>query len=206
MDTIVWIIIGASSIFSVMCWRNPELFAKYQLNAYKIFHAKQYIRVLSHAFMHANWAHLLVNMLVLWSFGKALTYYFSLIWGNYAVIHFLLLYFFGIIASSVFSIIKHKDNPEYNAVGASGATSAVVFACMFFEPWRLIYFFGIIPIPGIVFGALYLIYSYRMSKQGNDNIGHDAHFWGALFGFVYPMIAKPQLIQHFIYQLTNFNF
>jgi len=156
--------------------------------------------------MHANWAHLLVNMLVLWSFGVALMSYFRLLWGNFAILHFLLLYVLSIGVSSIYTIIKHKDDSNYNAVGASGATSAVVFASLVFDPWHLIYFFGVIPVPGIVFGVLYLFYSYRMGKKGQDNIGHDAHFWGAIFGLLYPLIVKPQLISYFFNQLINIQF
>jgi membrane associated rhomboid family serine protease len=108
--------------------------------------------------------------------------------------------------SSIYTIIKHKDDSNYNAVGASGATSAVVFASLVFDPWHLIYFFGVIPVPGIVFGVLYLFYSYRMGKKGQDNIGHDAHFWGAIFGLLYPLIVKPQLISYFFNQLINIQF
>ena len=89
----------------------------------------------------------------------------------------------------------------YSAIGASGAVMAVVFTSIFFDPWNKLYFFGLIPIPGIVFGALYLAYSWYMSKQNKDNIGHDAHFFGAIFGLVYPVIIDPSLLHHFISKL-----
>jgi membrane associated rhomboid family serine protease len=96
---------------------------------------------------------------------------------------------------------KYKNDPGYNAVGASGAVSAVVFASILFVPLGKIYLFFIpIGIPAFIFGGLYLIYSAYMAKRGGDNIGHDAHFWGALFGFVYTIAIKPKvflvLIQH----------
>ncbi len=143
-------------------------------------------------------------MLVFWSFGSALLQYFSIIWGKSASIIFILLYLSSIVVSSIFSYIKNQNNPYYSAVGASGATSAIVFASIFFNPWNKVYFFGVLPIPGIIFGVLYLIYSYRMSKKGTDNIGHDAHFWGAVFGFCFPILLEPSLLTHFLTQISNF--
>jgi membrane associated rhomboid family serine protease len=93
---------------------------------------------------------------------------------------------------------KNKDNFTYNAVGASGAVSAVTFACVFFAPMNKILLFMVIPIPGFVFAILYVAYSYYMSKRNLDNVGHDAHLWGAIFGFFFPLIVKPSLIHVFI--------
>ncbi|MDY0315521.1 MAG: rhomboid family intramembrane serine protease, partial [Bacteroidales bacterium] len=76
---------------------------------------------------------------------------------------------------------------------------------MFFDPWNKIYFFGVLPIPGILFGVIYLIYSYQMAKKAKDNIGHDAHFWGAVYGFVFPLFFKPELWEYFYLRLINFN-
>jgi membrane associated rhomboid family serine protease len=124
-------------------------------------------------------------------------------WGTKAVILFVLLYLSAIIVSSLYSLAKYKDNYSYSAVGASGATSAIVFASIFFDPWNMIYFFGVLPIPGILFGVIYLIYSYRMSRKGTDNIGHDAHFWGAVYGFTFPLFFKPELFKFFINRLLS---
>ncbi|WP_262887967.1 rhomboid family intramembrane serine protease [Draconibacterium halophilum] len=116
----------------------------------------------------------------------------------------MLLYFGGIFASNIWSLIKHKDNYYYNAVGASGAVSAVLFATIFFQPWEPLYLFAILPIPGILFAAGYLFYSYQMSKRQSDNVAHDAHFLGAVFGFVFPILLKPELFSRFIDQLFSF--
>jgi membrane associated rhomboid family serine protease len=142
-------------------------------------------------------------MLVFWSFGSVVIQYFELIWGIYAIGLLILLYISAIVISSLYSVAKHKDDYSYSAVGASGATSAIIFASMFFDPWNMIYFFGVLPIPGILFGFLYLIYSFRMAKIGNDNIGHDAHFWGAVYGFVFPMMFKPELYKYFLDKLVS---
>ncbi|MDR2011318.1 MAG: rhomboid family intramembrane serine protease [Bacteroidales bacterium] len=206
MENIVFIIIIITVVISYTAWKRPELFNKLLLWPYSVVHRKEYYRIITHGFIHADWAHLIVNMLVFWSFGTVLIRYFQYFWHGYAVLLFLLLYISAIVVSSIYSVIKHKGDYGYSAVGASGATSAIIFASMFFDPWNMIYFFGIIPIPGILFGVIYLIYSYKMAKRGTDNIGHDSHFWGAVYGFVFPLIFKPSLFGFFIQQLKNWPF
>ncbi len=196
-------IIIITAVFSITVFSRSELFYRYQLNPYLVFKKKQYYRILTHAFLHIGWEHLIVNMIVLFSFGNALSKYFYIYSNINSTILFIGIYVGGIIISSVYSIIKHKNNSAYNAVGASGAVSAVTFACIFFDPLNKIYFFGILPIPGILFGILYLGYSYYMSKKNLDNIGHDAHFYGAVFGFLYPLFINPQLITIFINKLAG---
>ncbi|MDD4425143.1 MAG: rhomboid family intramembrane serine protease, partial [Mariniphaga sp.] len=165
-----------------------------------ILHRKQYYRLISHAFVHIGWTHLIVNMLVLYFFGRNVEYYFSRydFFGQRGEFYFVLLYLGGILASNAWSLVKYKNDYYYNAVGASGAVSAVLFTFIFLAPWEKLYLFAIIPIPGILFGIGYLIYSYQMSKRKTDNIAHDAHFLGAVFGFIFPILLKPELFQRFI--------
>jgi membrane associated rhomboid family serine protease len=177
---------------------------KLQFNAAKVIHQKQYYRLISHAFIHASWSHLLVNMIVLYFFGPRMEQYFQYYFGVRATAYFLLLYFGGILASNLWSLIKHQNNYYYNAVGASGAVSAMLFAFIFFSPWEKILIFFVIPIPGILFAVGYLFYSYQMSKNSNDNVAHDAHLLGAVFGFVFPILLKPSLFNQFIDQLFSF--
>ncbi|MBT7462935.1 MAG: rhomboid family intramembrane serine protease, partial [Bacteroidetes bacterium] len=174
-----------------------------QFNAYQIIRRKQYLRLLLHGFLHANWTHLLVNMLVFYSFGRSLEVFFQHLFGQLAPLYFAALYILAIIISPIYSLIKHRNNYHYNAVGASGAVSAVVFASIFFAPWEKIYFFGLVPIPGIIFAFLYLIYCWQMSKKDGDNIAHDAHFFGAVFGLLFPIILNPKLLSYFIEQLLG---
>lgn len=181
-----------------------EILYKYQFNAYQIRKRNQWYRIFTYGFLHANWDHLLVNMVVLFFFGRALESYFSYYFGASALIYFVLLYVGSLIFSTLYDLHIHRDNYHYNAVGASGATSAIVFATIFFAPLEKIYFLFFIPIPGIIFALLYLYYSYYMSKKNVDNIGHSAHFYGALFGFVFPILIKPQLFSLFLQQILNF--
>jgi membrane associated rhomboid family serine protease len=197
MGTITLMLILIISLTSVLSFSQKETMAQLQFNAYKICHRKQFYRILTHAFVHANWEHLIVNMIVLYSFGTAVEHYFRMYFGSIGTYWYLILFFGSVIFSSLWSLYQQRDNPYYNAVGASGAVSAVLFTAIFFDPWNNIYFFGILPIPGIIFGALYLYYSYYMSTKKSDNIGHDAHFLGAIFGFFLPVILRPSLLLGF---------
>jgi membrane associated rhomboid family serine protease len=195
------ILIAISVAVSYAAFKSPKLMDQLQFNASKIVHKKEYHRLITHAFIHANWEHLFVNMIVLFSFGQAIETYFKYYFGNDAILNYVLLYFGGILVSNIYALIKHHNNYFYNSVGASGAVSAVLFAAIFFDPWNKIYFFGILPIPGILFAALYLIYSYQMSMKQKDNVAHDAHFLGALFGFVFPILLNYQLLESFLDKL-----
>ncbi|PCH68834.1 MAG: rhomboid family intramembrane serine protease [Bacteroidales bacterium] len=198
------IIIAITALISIAAFNKVDLLYKYQFNAYQILKRNQWYRILTYGFLHANWDHLLVNMVVLYFFGSALETYFNYYFGASAVLYFILLYIGAIVFSTLYDLRKHREHYHYNAVGASGATSAIVFATIFFAPLEKIYFMFFIPIPGIIFSLLYLYYSYYMSKKNLDNIGHNAHFYGALFGFLFPILIKPQLFSLFLQQILNF--
>lgn len=183
------------------------LFLRFDLTPFRIVNNREYHRIITHAFLHADYLHLIVNMVVLYSFGGSVESIFrNLEEYNYissANFHLVTLILIGIAGSSVSTIIKHKTDEGYSAVGASGLVSAFVFTHIFFQPMQKIYFYFAIPIPGILFGVLYLIYSSYMSRRKNDNINHDAHIWGAIIGFFYPMLMNPKLVTYFI---ENFKF
>jgi membrane associated rhomboid family serine protease len=198
------LLIAITFLISYSAFQKTELLYRYQFNAYQIIQRKQWYRILTYGFLHADWNHLLVNMFVLFFFGSALENYFDHYLGSYGIFYFLFLYISAIIISSAYDLFKHKNNFYYNAVGASGATSAVVFTSIFFDPLGKLYFMFVLPIPGILFAIGYLYYSYTMSKKNIDNIGHTAHFWGALYGFVFPILIKPQLFSVFLQKVFNF--
>lgn len=202
MTIAIILITGAISLWG---FSNESIMKKLQLNPYQIYHDNQLHRLITHGFIHADWIHLLVNMLVFFSFGSAIENRFEILAHkgiiNNNILHFLILYFGGMILATLTTIIKHKNNPEYNAIGASGAVSAVVFTYIFFSPTNSLLLMGVIPIPAIIFGVLYLIYSQYMSRKSGGNVNHDAHFIGAVFGFIYPILLKPNLIQYFISQV-----
>ncbi len=195
------IIIAITVIFSYSAFQKPELMYRYQFNAYQVVHRKEWYRVISYGFLHANWEHLFVNMLVLYFFGTSLQQYFTDFFGFMGTIYFLVLYLGAIISATIYDLYQNKDNYNYNAIGASGATSAVVFATILFAPMAKIYIMFVLPVPGIILAPAYLYYSYYMSKRNIDNIGHNAHFYGAIFGFLFPLIIKPQLFHWFLSHL-----
>ncbi len=203
-----FIIIFITAVVSVICFRNRQYFDKLSLIPYRVVHNREWYRIISHGLVHADYVHLIVNMIVLLSFGQYLEQLFKAyqhagtIWNS--SISFLLLYFGGMAAASVYDIVKFKNNPHYASIGASGAVAAVIFASIFFNPWNKIYFFGIIPIPGIIFGVLYILYCQYMSKHEGGVINHNAHMYGSIFGFIYPMLMDPSFIHIFLQKITQF--
>lgn len=196
------IIIAVTVLVSFSAFNSQELMYKCILNPYVTIRNKQWHRVVSHGFLHADYVHLLVNMIVLYSFGRNVEFIFkdlqkSNIISNYTLT-FLMLYVGGLIVASLPSFIKHRNNPGYNSLGASGAVSAVTFTSIFFFPKDNIYLYFAIPIPAYIFGALYLFFEHYMSRKKSGNIAHDAHFAGAVYGFLFPLLIDPNLIMVFI--------
>lgn len=192
------------NVGSIDSLRRPELFDKFKFNAYMVYHRKEWWRMFTSGLVHADWMHLFFNLLTLYFFADIVEYYFKVHFGTYGILIYFLFYVAALAISSIHDLIKHKNNHYYNAIGASGAVSAVLFASILFEPTNSIYLFLIpIPIPGFIFGFAYLLYSQYMSKKNVDNIGHSAHFWGAVFGFIFPIIFKPYLVKLFINDLVN---
>lgn len=197
-------IIAITCLVSIMAFSNPDLMNRLQFNAYAIKHNKQPWRFFTYGLVHAGWAHLAINMFVLWSFGRIVFDIYGYLFGSLGILYFLLLYIGGIMFSVLFDYGRHKNDAWYNAVGASGAVSAVVFASIILYPAGGVYLFFIpIEIPSPIFGILYLIYSASMARRGRDNIGHDAHFWGAIYGVVLTIAFKPVLFLRFIDEFTN---
>lgn len=164
----------------------------------------QYYRLLTSGFLHADTMHLIFNMLTLWFFGRVLEPYFAEYFGQFG---FIIFYLVAIVVSDIPTYLKHRHSSSYASLGASGGVSAILFAFILLSPWSTIYIF-ILPVPAIVFGVLYLVYSQYMAKKGADNINHDAHFWGAIFGIVCILIFDKQAIPRFIeaIQHPQFNF
>jgi len=196
------LIVILSVLTSLAAFKREELFYKLDLSPARIVHQKEYYRIFTHAFLHADYFHLGINMLVLYSFGRYVEYIFSELEAAGLIFSgpffYILLYVASIALASISTVSRHRNNEQYSAVGASGAVSAIVFTYIFFAPLEKIYFYMVLPIPGILFGVLYLVYSSYMSKRKNDNINHSAHFWGAVVGFVFPLLLEPSLINVFL--------
>ncbi|MBI5539404.1 MAG: rhomboid family intramembrane serine protease [Bacteroidia bacterium] len=196
---ITYIIIATVALVTISAFNKREVYYKLMFNPYQVKHSNQWYRFISHVFIHADWNHVIFNMLTLFFFGVYVESAFSAYFGEKATFLYILEFVMASVVSSVPSYFKHKDNYGYNAVGASGAVSAILFTSILFDPLNKIYIFFIpIGIPAFIFGILYLAYSAYMSKKNVDNIGHDAHFWGAVFGFIFPLALKPELFIIFI--------
>ncbi len=201
------IIILITGIFSYIGFSNPNFFTKYLFNAPKVLGRKEYIRLLTHGFLHADWMHLIVNMMVLYSFGAFVeSIFLQLNAAGYIPIPrlmYVIFYISAILVATLPSLLKHKNDTWYNSIGASGAVSAVVFAAIFFNPKGTILFFGILPLPSFIYGILYLFYESYMNKRGGTGVAHDAHITGAAFGFTFPILIDYELFWIFWDKLTN---
>ncbi len=201
MATIVIIIVTAA--VSILCFTGTLDINALKFDAYGTWHRKQWYRMLSYGLVHGGWGHLFFNMLTLYFFGDVVEKYFAAAFGQgHGTFLYVLLYVSALAVSTIGDLVKYKDDPWYSAVGASGAVSAVLFASILFEPKMGIYIYFIpIPIPGFVFAPLYLLYCWYMARRNLDNIGHTAHFWGAVYGFLFPLVLNPGIFGHFLSQL-----
>jgi membrane associated rhomboid family serine protease len=176
---------------------------RFMFNAYAISHHREWWRFFSHGVLHADYPHLIFNMLSLYFFAPSIENAFchEALWGpvNGKLI-FILLFLTALPVSCIASFFKNKDNKYYNALGASGAVSAIIFTAILLNPGGTIYLIAF-PIPAWLYGICYLAYSFYAAKRSNDNIGHDAHFWGAVYGFAFPVILKFELYSLFLLKL-----
>lgn len=199
------IIVVMTAIISYQAFSNMTMREKLIFHPVSVKERGEFYRFLTHGFLHGDMGHLIVNMYVLYVFGEMVETrfmqpeYFGPMNGR---IIFLVLYFGAIILSSVPQYFRHQNNNFYRALGASGGTSAIVFAYIIFRPWD---WFLFPPLPGVLMAVAYLFYSSYMDKKGGDNIGHNAHFWGAVFGFIFTllmiMVLAPEMMDTFIQKL-----
>ena len=198
-NLILIILIIPIALTSYVAFSNVEIFDNLKFNAYAINQYKQWYRFFSYAFIHASWTHLILNVYVLWAFGLIVIQFFKMFFGNLANIYFLGLFIPAITVSTIFSFFKNRHNPSYNAVGASGAISAVVFSSIVLYPQgQMVFIFLPFMIPSWIFGGLYLIFTVVMARKQIDNIGHDAHLWGAFYGIAYTFVFVPNSFNNLI--------
>ncbi len=186
---------------------RSDLYTKMLFNPYQVVHRKEWYRIFTHGFIHDrnNIFHLVFNMYVLYSFGEVVEQILANIIGSLGVLFYLVIYLGGMMAATVPALIKHKDNFHYNSVGASGAVSAILFSVIAFMPFSggIGILFIPISLPPIVFGGLYLAYEIYMQKRGGTNIAHDAHIWGAIFGFLFTLIFIPRAFSNFLSEILS---
>ena len=157
---------------------------------YNVNHFKEYYRIVSHGFIHADGTHLFFNMFVLWEFGTTVE---AEMGGSFPV-----LYFGALLTATIPALTKHKDNTNYRSLGASGAVSAVLMAFIVAHPTQPLLLFFIIPMPAIFAGVLFFLYERHMQKNGGSGIAHDAHIYGALFGLLFSIVKDPSSIDRMV--------
>lgn len=198
ISPIILALLVTNVLFSLAAFSSRELMSKAIFNPYIVHENNEWWRFITSGFIHADLIHLFVNMFVLYSFGDTTVALYQNAFGTKAVPYFLIMYFGGMLVSHLPAYKKHREDPGYNSLGASGAVSAVMFAFILFEPLKPLYLYGVIGLPGIVWGVLFLVYSYYAAKRKGEYINHEAHLWGAVFGFVFTLAMKPQLLEEFI--------
>jgi membrane associated rhomboid family serine protease len=186
MNTILIGIIIANVLISYKGFNDISFFRKYEFHVGSIRSGEQ-IRMLSSGFLHVDIMHLAFNMLTLWFFAPVVINWL----GTFS---FVLVYFGSLIFGSLLTMIFHKNDYSYRAVGASGAVTGVLYSAILLRPDQDLWIYAIIPIPGYLFGILYLLYSIYGMKAKNDNIGHTAHFGGAVGGYLITLIKEPSLM------------
>lgn len=192
-------ILIVSIFLSLKAFNDKLFFHQLAFSPYDVKHNGKWFKVISHAFIHADFTHLIFNMFVLWQFGEAMELSMKSHFGVIGGLYFLLLYFGGILFSTLLSFTRHQDNQNYISVGASGAVSALIFAGIIMMPdMRLSPLFFPFPIPGFIFGFIYITAEIIMDKVGKTNIAHDAHLLGAIFGMIFISVLDIQILKDFV--------
>ena len=198
-----FLLIAITGLVSWQAFNNRRLADRLILWPPAISRHRQYDRLIGYGFIHADWAHLIFNMITQFFFGRLIEQVMAQISGS--VLTFPLFYLGALVVSILPTYLKNKNNPNYLSLGASGAVSAVLFAFILLSPWSLI-FVLFIPAPAIVYAVFYVGYSLWMDKRGGDQINHSAHLAGAAFGVLFMLCMEPGILGHFLQRLANPSF
>lgn len=182
MNLVLLLILAANALISYKAFNDSSFFRKYEFHIGSIRSGEQY-RMFSSAFLHVDLMHLVFNMFTLYMFAPYVI-------DSVGALYFAYLYFGSLIAGNLLTLFFHKDDYYYRAVGASGAVTGIIYSAILLEPNLYMYGF----IPGYIFGFVYLLFSIYGMKAKNDNIGHVAHFGGAIGGFGITLAKYPFLI------------
>ncbi|MEZ7498621.1 rhomboid family intramembrane serine protease [Flavobacterium sp. Arc3] len=186
MNIILIAIIVVTALVSWKGFNDQSFFRKYEFHMGSV-RAGEQIRLISSGFLHADIAHLAFNMITLYFFAPVVI-------GHLGSLSFLIIYFGSLIFGSLLTIMFHKDDYNYRAIGASGAVTGILYSAILLQPDMMLGIFFIIPMPAYLFGILYLLYSIYGMRAKNDNIGHTAHFGGAIGGYLITLISNPHLV------------
>lgn len=197
--SITTVLVAATVLVSWLAFNNRKLLDRLILWPPAIDRQRQYDRLLTHGFIHADWMHLAFNMITLWSFGAVVE---RVLVARIGALGFVGFYLSAIVVAILPSYLRHLHDARYRSLGASGGVSAVLFASILFNPWSKLIIFPIpLPIPAILFAVLYVAYSIWMDRRGGDNINHSAHLVGGAYGVAFTLLAVPGALNHFLRQL-----
>lgn len=195
---VTYILMAVIGLVTYFAWERPELHRRLMLNPYTVVHEKKYYQLITSGFVHNNGIHLLLNLFTLYFFGLAIEQIFYTYFGDLGLVLYILLFITAVIVANIPTTIKHKNNYNYNSLGASGGVSALVMAFILFDPIRDLCLYAIICLPGYILGGLFIVYSIIMSKRNTDNINHDAHLFGAIYGVIFTLLLRPSTFSYFI--------
>ena len=201
MNTIIIIL---TCIISIVGFYNSKIIDDLIFWPPAISQRRQYYRLVTCGLIHADYMHLGFNMFTLYIFGGIMEEIYSRELGLHRYMFFI-LYVGALVFSILPTYFKHRNDSQYRSLGASGAVCAVLFAFILVRPWATILVF-VIPVPAIIYALLFLGYSVYMSRRGGGYINHDAHFWGALFGILFTIAVKPQVVGIFLEELSHPHF
>ncbi|MFK3647721.1 rhomboid family intramembrane serine protease [Lysobacter enzymogenes] len=196
---ITFVLIAVTVLVSWQAFQKRRLYERLVLWPPGVERFRQYDRLLTHGFVHADWMHLAFNMITLYFFGRAVENVFAQLVGPGM---FVLFYLSAIVVAILPSYLRHRRDAGYVSLGASGAVSAVLFAFVLFDPWNWIIVF-VVPVPAVVYAIAYVGYSYWMDKRGGDNINHSAHLSGALYGLLFMLLLEPRVLLVFLERLAS---
>ena len=198
------IIIVLTILVSINAQNNMNLYSQLMMKPYEVMKRRQYWRFLTSGFVHDGYSHLGFNMFTLYFFGGAVEQYFGYILGSASTIVFIFFYLSALIVSDLPGYFKNKNKPGYNTIGASGAVSAMVFASIIYAPLNKICLFALLCLPGFILGIIFIVYSFTQSKNLSQNINHEAHLYGALYGIAFSIWVYPESLSIFLDQILSF--
>jgi len=187
---------------SLVGFRSPGLINALILWPPIVRQKNEYYRLATYGLIHGDLAHLIFNMIALFSFGSLMEQFYDGALGQFGFVFF---YTVGLIVSILPTYLKNRDNANYRSLGASGAVSAVLFAYILLQPWSMIYVY-FIKVPAIVFAVLYVVYSIYADMRAKDNVNHNAHLWGAAYGVIFTVAIEPPVLSHFLGALMHPHF
>ena len=193
------LLIGVTVALSWFCFERPRLLERLLLWSPAIQRQHQYDRFVTHGFVHADWQHLLFNMITLYFFGRQVEQLFVPYIGAGG---FVLFYLSAIVVAMLPTYLRHRHDPRYRSLGASGAVSAVLFVFILVAPWSLIFVF-FLPVPAILYALMYVGYSVWADRNAHDNINHSAHLAGAAYGVLFTVAMEPGVLASFLSRLLS---